>query len=241
MTPLLRTSSPDAEGTLQVSKQLKFQVLLDISEMKTLFENLGAFYLCAVAEPTSLDKALIPQQEFLEQYAAYIDGLKRGKLVDEKPLRRFFSSAWTTDLGAVYAMLLPSDKCLVKPIKPLIQLQGHHFFYSHLDHLFHPMVFSRESVSWGIQFSYPQLCQHPRTSDILKVGMGEDFPNTPLFQKLSKWLRDHTLPTPFVMDGKRVNAPIRIGKQCLSWIGKHPQLIQKGIEIFSFSASNNSL
>lgn len=237
MSPL-RISTPQIEGSLQVSKQLKFQVLLDVSEMRELLQNLAPVHICVVSEPTPLDRALIPAEEFLEVYGSYVAGIKEGKMLDEKLLRRYFSSGWTSELDAVYAMAVSAEKYLVKPLKPLIQLQGHHFFYSDLDKQFHPMVLSQESVSWGIQFSYPQLCQDPKTSDILKVGKGEDFPNTALFAALTKWLREHTLPTPFVIDGKRTNAPIRLGKQCLNWIGKHPQLTQKGIEIFSFSASN---
>lgn len=235
---LLRISTPKVEGALQVSKQLKFQVLLDDSEMNALLRDLAPVHICVVSEPTALDRALIPTEEFLEKYGSYVAGIKEGNLIDEKPLRRYFSSAWTTDLDTVYAMAVSSDKYLIKPIKPLIQLQGHHFFYSDLDKQFHPMVLSQESVTWGIQFSYPQLSQDPKTSDIIKVGKGEDFPNTALFAALTKWLREHTLPTPFVVDEKRTNAPIRLGKQCLNWIGKHPQLTQKGIEVFSFSASN---
>lgn len=223
-----------------MSKQLKFQVLLDDSEMRSLLQDLVPVHICVVSEPTTLDRALISTEDFLEKYSCYVAAIKQGNLLNEKPLRRYFSSGWTSDLDTVYAMVIPSNKHLVKPIKPLIQLQGHHFFYSDLDKQFHPMVLSQESVTWGIQFSYPQLSQDPKTSDIVKVGKGDDFPNTALFVTLTKWLREHTLPTPFVVDGKRTNAPIRLGKQCLSWIGKHPQLAQKEIEIFSFSASNSS-
>lgn len=237
MSPL-RISTPQIEGSLQVSKQIKFQVLLDDSEMRALLNDLAPVHVCVVSEPTPLDCALISTEEFLDVYGRYVAGIKENQMLDEKPLRRYFSSAWTSKLNAVYAMGVSSEKYLVKSIKPLIQLQGHHFFYSKLDKKFHPMALSQDSVSWGIQFSYPQLCQDPKTSDILKVGKGEDFPNTALFNALAKWLREHTLPTPFVVDGKRTNAPIRLGKRCLSWIGKHPQLVQKGIEVFSFSASN---
>ncbi len=233
----LRISTPHIEGTLRVSKQLKFQVLLDASEMIALLHELSPIHICIVSEPTALDRALIPTEDFLEQYSRYIAGIKEGDLLDEKPLRRYFSSGWTSDLDTVYTMAVGSDKYLVKPIKPLIQLQGHHVFYSDVDKQFHPMVLSQESVTWGLQFSYPQLSQDPKTSDITKVSKGGDFPNTALFAALTKWLREHTLPTPFIVDGKRTNATIRLGKQCLNWIGKHPQLVQKGIEVFSFSSS----
>ena len=86
------------------------------------------------------------------------------------------------------------------------------------------MVLSTESVTWGIQFSYPQLYQDPKSYRITKVVDSSEFPNTSVFARMLKWLRHHTLPTPFSVDGQRVNVPIRIGRSCLEWIHMHPQL-----------------
>lgn len=234
----LRISHPQVEGVLQSSKQLKFQVLLDDIEMEALLLALKPIHLCVVSEPTALDDALVSAEEFLSHYQRYVNALKQGSIADEKSLRRYFSSAWTSDLGAVYAMPVSSNQYLVKALKPLIQLQAHHFFYSQLDQQFHPMVLSKESITWGVQFSYPQLYQDPKNGEIAKVGKGQDFPNTLLFNALTKWLRDHTMPTPFMVNGGRINASFRLGKACLNWIGTHPQLAQKGIEVFSLSGSN---
>jgi len=77
------------------------------------------------------------------------------------------------------------------------------------------------SVFWGIQMSYPQIYQDPKTMELMEI---EESPNMELFQKIRGWVRDATRATPFIVEGKRVNSPIRIGKNCLSWIGRHPQL-----------------
>jgi hypothetical protein len=121
---------------------------------------------------------------------------------------------------------------LIKPLKPVIQLQAHHFFYSTLDKKFHPMVLSQESVTWGLQFAYPQLYQDPKTRQVIKVTDSAEFPNSALFSQFSKWIRNATLPTPFEVEGVRVNSPIRIGKKMLGWIQQHPQLKKQGITIF---------
>jgi hypothetical protein len=93
------------------------------------------------------------------------------------------------------------------------------------------MVLSTESVTWGVQFSYPQLYQDPKSHRIAKVADSIDFPNTSLFARMLKWLRHNTLPTPFFVHGQRVNAPIRIGRACLKWIDQHPQLKEKEIRV----------
>jgi hypothetical protein len=93
------------------------------------------------------------------------------------------------------------------------------------------MVLSPESISWGLQISYPQLYQDPKTRQIAKVTSVLEFSNTALFAKLLKWIRSATLPTPFEVKGVRINSSIRVGKKSLVWIKSHPQLKQRGIQI----------
>jgi hypothetical protein len=57
------------------------------------------------------------------------------------------------------------------------------------------------------------------------------FPNTVLFHQIQRWMRGATIPTPFLVDGKGVNVPLRLGKRCLSWINTHAQLKAKGIRV----------
>ncbi len=227
----IRISSPKAEGILQVSKWLKVQVLLDSSEMEQLIQTLGTLFFVIVSEPIEADVAVIPSTVFLERYADYIDLLKQGQIPNVDEFRRFFSCAMSTTLETFYAMAAGKDKFLIKPTKPVLQLQTHHFFYSDLNGKFHPMVLSPESISWGLQISYPQLFQDPATRQVVKVIDSPHFPNTAMFTKLMRWVRSFTLPTPFEVNGLRINSPIRIGKQSLAWIKIHPQLKERGIQI----------
>jgi hypothetical protein len=229
--PDLRISSPKEEGVLQVSKWIKCQVLLDNDEMAELLSELAPLHFCVVSEPVKKGNGVISSELFLEHYKTYVEALKQGRLADESLFRKFFSSAVTCTTDVMYATSVGKDRYLIKPVKPVIQLQAHHFFYSQLDGKFHPMVLSTESVTWGVQFSYPQLYQDPKSHRIAKVANSAEFPNTPVFARLLKWLRHHTLPTPFFVKDQRVNAPIRIGRQCLEWICHHPQLKEKEIRI----------
>ncbi len=229
-----RISSPKKEGILQVSKWLKIQVILGIDEMEELLSILGQVYFVCVSQAVTANDAVISSASFLEKYAAYVKCLQSGNIPDPSEFRAVFSSALTTDLDIFYGMAVGADKYLIKPLKPVIQLQAHSFFYSGLDHKFHPMVLSEDSVSWGLQFSYPQLYQDPVSHKVIKVSDADEFPNTALYSKLSKWVRSSTLPTPFVVDGTRTNSPIRIGKKSLGWIKDHPQLKKKGITLHEY-------
>ncbi|HSW86216.1 MAG TPA: hypothetical protein VLG49_01815 [Rhabdochlamydiaceae bacterium] len=227
----LRQSHPDHEGVLRVSKCLKHQILIDEREIESLFSQLENPLIYVVSEPVTLDGASISKEHFLQKWSHYIEALRNGTLPEEQELRRYFSTIFTKTSDILYAMKVGPEKYLIKPLKPVIQLQLHHFFYSTVDTKFHPMVLGKDSVTWGIQFSYPQIYQHPKRHDFSKVVDSPDFPNTSLFSRLAKWIRAHTVPTPFTVNGKRTNVPIRIGKNCLSWIHLHPQLVQKGLEI----------
>ncbi|MGC2596083.1 MAG: hypothetical protein WA347_07375 [Rhabdochlamydiaceae bacterium] len=230
----IQISSPKAEGIMQVSKWLKVQVLLDSDEMEALIKELGDLFFVIVSDKVKLDEAVIAPRAFLEKYADYVDLLKQGQLPPIEEFRRIFSCGVSADLEIFYAMEVSGDRFLIRPKKPVLQLQAHHFFYSTLDRKFHPMVLSPDSISWGLQITYPQLYQDQITHQVVKVINSPDFPNTAVFTKLLKWMRSFTLPTPFEVDGRQTNSPIRIGKQSLAWIKNHPQLKQRGIEIVKF-------
>lgn len=228
MSPAIEISSPEKEGVLQVSKSRKLPVLIDSDEMAHLFEILSPCRIFDVSRPVGLQEGEVAKEYFLDKYRAYVDGIKQGSLIDETPLRPYFSSIITLESSAIFAQELANGKYLIKARLPAIQMQRHHFIISDT---FHSGVMGEESITWGIQFSYPQLYLDPKTKEIGKVEKNHLFPNTELFHKLAKWVRDHTLATPFIFNGKKVNQPMRLGKNCFSWINRHPKLQARGVYV----------
>jgi len=226
-----RVSSPSQEGLLQVSKWIKVQILLDQEEIVELFKKLDPFYFVTVSKPVKEQNALLAQKDFLQAYLEYIQSLKKGKVVQDSYLRECFSCAMTRSKEVFYAMPVSEERLLIKPVLPIIQMQMHQFLFSSMDKVFYPMVLGQKTVSWGIQFSYPQFYQDPKTKEIVRVIKKDLFPNTELFALLMKWVRQFTIPTPFLVEEERINATIRIGKKCMSWIHLHPQLQELGIKV----------
>ena len=231
MTSFPRISTPQNEGQLRVSKWLKFQVLLDADEMEDLFRELGPFFIFLVSEVVSKETALLEHAQFLAGYRHYIEILKKGEIPENNQFRKIFSSVFTTTPDIMYAQDLGKERYLIKALKPVIQLQAHHFFLSDIDGKYHPMVLSDQSFSWGLQFSYPQIYQDPKSTEFSKVTTSAEFPNTELFVRLTKALRKNSMPTPFSYKGVKTYVPIRIGKKCLSWIANHAQLKKRGLEV----------
>ncbi len=224
----LRVSQPAAEGVYQGSKWLKYQVLCDGEEMRSLFERLNPFWIYPLTGLVSIEQIPMKQETFLSEYASWIEGLKAGKIPSDAELRRLLACAFTAEPDALWLQEVPGNRYLVKISKPLIQVQAHSFSYSSADGEYRPLSMGTEAIFWGVQFSFPQIYQDAKTMELLEI---EASPNRDLFIKIREWVRDATRPTPFIADGKRTNSPIRIGKNCFSWIHAHPQLPQKGIAI----------
>lgn len=226
-----RLSSVQAEGELHVSKWLKHAFLVDQHEMKQFLDALGPFFLIPAGGLLEKDSFFVSREQFLETYAHYLEWTKNQPSLPSQELRRFFSLIFTCSLDCLYATAVRDNRYLIKPILPVIMIQLHHFFISQQDHKIYSMVMSRESMGWGIQISYPQIYEDPRTHTYYKVDVSEAFPNTAVFKEMIRWLRQHTMPMPLQFSGQRFYAPFRIGKNCLPWISHHAGLQQKGIQI----------
>lgn len=224
----LRVSSPGLEGVFQGSKFLKHQVLCDAAELSLLFDALAPFWIYPLTG--LVDGSPIEPERFLEEYGSWIENLKQGILPSDAELRRLLACAFTAEPDALWKQEVPGNRFIIKPSKPVVQVQAHFFTYSPIDEVFRPMTMGQNNIFWGLQFSFPQIYQDPKTMEFHEI---DESPNTDLFQKIKQWARDTTRATPFVVDGKRTNVPIRLGKNCFSWIHHHPQLIQQNIGVYA--------
>ncbi len=230
----LRSCNVQNQDPLQASKWSQVQVLLDTQEMDQLLKSLGEFWIFISGSLLPKNTEDVSPSTFLETYDHYVSSIKAGQPPDEDAYRKLFSSVFTCSLDAVYALQTADDQIVIRPRLPVVQLQLHRLGFSHVDHKFRSMVFGRDSISWGIQFSYPQLYQDAATKQIMNVDKTATFPNTEMFRTLQRWIRHHTLPTPFLVEDKRVNVPVRLGKEAFQWINRHPQLAHHGLAVKQF-------
>ncbi|MBS0626557.1 MAG: hypothetical protein JSS32_10955 [Verrucomicrobia bacterium] len=222
----IRISTPALEGVYQASKWLKIQVLAEKEELSDLFHRLGSFEIYPLTGLLNESQVPMAKELFLEECGNWVDLLKRGFIPSEPQLRKVLACAWSANADAVWLQKVPGEKYLMKISEPVVQVQAHSFTYSDADGVFRPMSMGQNAIFWGIQISYPQIYQNPKTMELLKVG---ESPNAELFSEARRWVRDMTRPTPFVVGGLKTNVPIRLGKNCFSWISSHPQLKEQGI------------
>jgi hypothetical protein len=215
---------------LQASKWQKCPMLLEVKEMEDLLRTLAPLWIIQTNGLIAAGQEIISQEDFLLTYSQYIHALKTGKVILDAHIRALFSSVWIRSLESVYAVSVRDNQRMVRLVHPAIQLQIHRFDYFAADNSFRSMILSPDSIHWGIQFSYPAIFQDTELQ-IHAMKEGDQFPNTRLFKDLQRWMRSHTQNTIFQVEGKEINVPIRLGKQCTSWIHKHPQLLQKNLQI----------
>lgn len=220
----LRTSTVEIEGTYQGSKYLKYQVLCSALELRDLFERCSPsvlYHLTGLSDGKSLERDL-----FIQEYDHWIQMLQEGKVPSDQQLKSILAAGLSKSADGFWKQELANGRYIIKMAKPIIQIQAHFFTYSSIDKVFRPMTMGHNSIFWGLQFSFPQIYQDPKTMELLKSDQTE---NAKLFQIIKQWVKDETRPTPFLVEGKKVNVPIRLGKSCFSWIHKHPQLKEIGI------------
>lgn len=226
MLPIKTVNEP-----YHASKWLSVALLIDEEELKALFKALGDFYIFTVGTINQRGEGLVSHEAFLSGYANYMHCLKTGRIPEDSSYRTLFGSVMTVLPDQLYALHVGTDKQLIRIAKPVVQMQVHNLGYSSADKKFHSMVFGKDSILWGLQFSYPQLYEDSHTHAVHKVEMNAEFPNTALFRAIQKWTREYTFPTPFIVDEKKLNVPMRLGKNCFTWINAHPQLKSKGISV----------
>lgn len=225
--PINKTSP----SVLQASKWLQIQALLSSQEMEQLLKDIEGIKFYVVGKVISPGGETITKAEFLEKYEDYVSLLKAGQVPDATVFRPYFSSALTLADDHVFFIKAGENTQLVRTAKPVVQMQLHMMGYSAMEQKFRPMSLGIDSIHWGVQLSYPQLYLDAITKKIEKVLTNHEFPNTQLFRHIQSWIRNNTLPTPFFVDGKRINVPMRLGKECFEWINGHPQLRSLGIRV----------
>ncbi len=230
----IRTSSLEEEGVFRASKWLKHAILLNTEEMRSLLSLVDPFFLIPASGVLPDADWQVSLEEFLKQYQTYLKWMESDPALPPPPLRRFFSLMLSSSLDVFYSMAVAPGKKIIKASLPVIQIQLYHCFFSSFDHQIRSMVLSPESFGWGIQISYPQIYEDPKTHQYSKVLLEEDkFSNSKAFKEMVSWLRKNTQPVPLQEEG-RAYAPFRIGKQSLEKRQTHlglQKMLSSGVKI----------
>lgn len=218
--------SRELKPVFQASKWQVTQALIDSNELEDLFSSLKKFWMVKNRGLLPKDQVFISLEEFKEAYVRYLSKIKRGEVSDEEVL----TSIWSEDLSYLWLYQMEGGKVMTRISKPVVQVVPFHFSFSKNDLKIYPMVFGKESIPWGLQFSYPQLYQDPDTHDV-ENALNSSFVNAGLFKTLRSWMRAHTKMVSFEFESQSISSPMRLGLNCFTWIENHPSLIKHGLSL----------
>ncbi|MDB6080787.1 MAG: hypothetical protein JWO53_59, partial [Chlamydiia bacterium] len=193
----MRRLTPQNATPFLASKWLHIQFLIDKEEMEALLKELShdGLYLFSTMGIKPVGESAMSQEAFLLAYGRYVAHLQAGRSPDDEEFRPFFTAVMTSSLGALQALDVAEGKEIIRPREPIVQLQLHRFDHSSFDGKIRPMVLGKNTISWGLQISYPQLFQDPATRIVQQAS---SYANFALFKKVQAWIRTYTLPTPCI-------------------------------------------
>jgi hypothetical protein len=215
-----RLSSLEDEGMMNCSRWLRHAVLLDLSELKDLLKSLGECFFLPGTGLVSEDNWSVSKENILENYREYLSWINSKEIMPSPELKRFFTLMLSPGVEEFYAVKA-GGRYLLKAKLPVIQVQLYHCFISRFDKQIHPMALSKDSFSFGLQFSYPQVYEDPKTHLFSKVLLEKQFASSALFKKLVQWVRKNTKPVLLTIQESQVNAPFRMGKKSQDLVDAH--------------------
>lgn len=192
------------QSSYKVSKWLYQRCLISSQGLRELFEELGFPSLYLTGKVIGKEDLVYTVDRFMALYEKYLLSLEGPEKITLPPL------LLTNDPSATLTIVVSEGQYLIKPIKPLIQICEHQFMIG-IDDTIHSMVYGKEVIRWGLQFSYPSLYIDPVTKKVVDVLKEESLTNTPLFKKLQRFLRYHSKPASFMLNEKKIQATFRLG------------------------------
>jgi len=207
------------------SKWQKLQVFLSKEELENLFSALEGIRIFPLGKILSLDALEVPIDNYIGLYQMGLEDLSKGKEPSS-----LFATAWTSDSQDLLQVKTKDGRALWQIKRPVIQVNPHFFRYSHVDQTFRPNVYSVDRIFWGLQFAFPGIFQDENK----QLFETKEFVNFAHFTKFRKWIRDNTFATPFIIEGKRVVSPMRIGRKMIGTL-KHPHLVREKIEMGDYA------
>ena len=213
-------------GVMQASKWLRFRVLFDDTTLAQWLDSIGDIYcinLCSACDEKGLYSS---KEELLTHYKHYMNELKRGQVVDHSLFQKKLSLHITKDLSTCYKMSLKNSKLhFAKERAPGIRMVLHNFSWDRAHQTIHSNVYAKHSITWGLEFSYPQIFSGSVCDEVTYVLKSKTLPNNELFMQLKQWIRRESKPTTFCYQNQTVVSTLRIDKKGDNWIHHH-----KGLE-----------
>ena len=205
------------------SKWITFDVLLDPSELTTLFQALPKHFILKMNAPKKEGEHLIDPSFLIEQYQNMIAPLKKGQSPNFDLIKKHLYLCVTAELSTIALFPLPNSLWQIKLQKPNLLIKPVSLYLSKVDQSLKSGLFNPDALFWGMRFAFPTLYQEPVSMSMHQLK-DPDYPNSELFKLFRSFLRQQTKAASFLMGSQKKTSTARIGRACQSWIEFHPQI-----------------
>ena len=214
------------------SKWISVDLLIDEKEFDGLISSCNPMHLISTHNAAPKTPFLVDKKKLIKVYSSYISELKSGKLPAFDDYKKYFYLMISANLDGVFIRKIGKDKQGLIFNAPLIEVKPICLVVSNVDQSIRPMPVHPDGILWGLRFSFPQIIQDAKTLKSEQIDF-QKHPTGNLFKQIRSWIRQNTRATPFIIDSKKVNHPVRLGKNCFEWINNHPQIKKSSICINS--------
>lgn len=204
------------------SKWISLDALIDENEMQDFLLHLNPLLLLTSQNLSEKNPFKLESDHFLQIYKSYISCLKKSEMPEYRDFKKYFYLFLSSNTNDIYIRKIGEKKEALTINSPLVEVKPICLTISSVDQSIRVMPLNPNGILWGFRFSFPQIIQKGGGHDIEQIDF-QKHPNGQLFKRLRTWMRENTKPTPFIINEKKVNLPIRLGKKCFSWINYHPQ------------------
>lgn len=215
----------------QASRWLKTRLLLSALSMKELMDHLEPLCFIQAASVIKSADPCVSKDDFLAAYSDYVQHLEQDEAGCSAFAKRssLFTLTLSTSQEIAKTYEVRPGFFLTRLSEPGVQVRPCLVDFSHLSRQFSYRALGATSISWGLEFSYPQLIQ--KAGGTIENGLKEPFVNGSLFKKLQKWARLQTRPAIFNFEGQKIISELRIGEDT-SWAEDMPAIKKRGLTLF---------
>ncbi len=130
-----------------------------------------------------------------------------------------------------YSSLKNNTIYFAKERMPGIRINLHSFSWDVSHRAIHSNVYAKNNITWGLEFSYPQIFAASINAEPIYVLKSKEMPNNDLFTSLKQWVRRQSKPVSFFYQGTPIISTLRLDKKASSWIGQHEGLKKHELEV----------
>lgn len=204
----LEISTPAQKGTLQASKWIQYYLLLKDNELKKLFETLNLSKLYCTSQIDREQNLTVTPSEYVSLYREYLLSSQSHK--EFNSLKKRLTVALDFQEGAFYKIAVKESQCLIKNVKPVIEIKPFALFYNETLKQFFYDLRSEEAFDFGIEIRFPSVYQNSVVK-ALEYTAKEKSVSSQAFKKLRQFIREHTTRLKLLAKGQPVYTLVRIG------------------------------